>query len=63
MTLAGKATQAGVVGPGGGGFPTHVILAVKADTTIANGARCEPPLRKDSVVIHRPHLNGYREVV
>jgi Na+-translocating ferredoxin:NAD+ oxidoreductase RnfC subunit len=63
VTLAGNATQAGVVGPGSGGFPTHVKLAVKADTTIANGERCEPPVRKHPVVIHRPHLDGYREVV
>jgi Na+-translocating ferredoxin:NAD+ oxidoreductase RnfC subunit len=63
VTLAGKATQAGVVGPGGGGFPIHDELAAKADTAIANGVQCEPPLRKDPVVIHRPHLDGYREVV
>ncbi|HUT03511.1 MAG TPA: 4Fe-4S dicluster domain-containing protein [bacterium] len=32
---------AGVVGAGGGGFPTHIKLAAHADVLIANGAECE----------------------
>ena len=36
--------EAGVVGAGGAGFPTHVKLAAKADLVIANGAECEPLL-------------------
>ena len=44
---------AGVVGAGGGGFPTHVKLAAKADTVIANGAECEPLLHKDAVVMEQ----------
>ncbi len=43
--------QAGVVGAGGGGFPTHVKLAARADTVIANGAECEPLLHKDAAVM------------
>ena len=31
--------QAGVVGAGGAGFPTHVKLAAKADTVLINAAR------------------------
>ncbi len=42
---------AGVVGAGGGGFPTHVKLAAKADTIIANGAECEPLLHKDAIIM------------
>ena len=53
MTLADKVKQAGVVGAGGGGFPTHVKLAAKADTVIANGAECEPLLHKDAVVMEK----------
>jgi Na+-translocating ferredoxin:NAD+ oxidoreductase RnfC subunit len=53
MTLADKVKQAGVVGAGGGGFPTHVKMASKADTLIANGAECEPLLHKDAVVMER----------
>lgn len=51
MALADKVKLAGVVGAGGGGFPTHVKLLAKADTIIANGAECEPLLHKDAVVM------------
>jgi len=51
MNLADQVKQAGVVGAGGGGFPTHVKLAAKADTIIANGAECEPLLHKDAVIM------------
>ena len=51
MNLVEKVKLAGVVGAGGGGFPTHVKLAAKADTVIANGAECEPLLHKDAVVM------------
>jgi Na+-translocating ferredoxin:NAD+ oxidoreductase RnfC subunit len=43
--------QAGVVGAGGAGFPTHVKLAGKADTVIINAAECEPLLHKDKEVL------------
>lgn len=39
--------QAGVVGAGGAGFPTHVKLKAQADTVIINGVECEPLLRVD----------------
>jgi Na+-translocating ferredoxin:NAD+ oxidoreductase RnfC subunit len=51
MNLVEQVRQAGVVGAGGGGFPTHVKLAARADTVIANGAECEPLLHKDAVVM------------
>jgi Na+-translocating ferredoxin:NAD+ oxidoreductase RnfC subunit len=51
MSLAEQVKQAGVVGAGGGGFPTHVKLAARADTVIANGAECEPLLHKDAVIM------------
>lgn len=53
MNLVQRVRQAGVVGAGGGGFPTHVKLAAQADTVIANGAECEPLLHKDAVVMER----------
>ncbi len=53
MTLADQVRQAGVVGAGGGGFPTHVKLAGNADTVIANGAECEPLLHKDAAVMEQ----------
>lgn len=51
MNLAEQVRLAGVVGAGGGGFPTHIKLAAKADTVIANGAECEPLLHKDAAVM------------
>ncbi len=51
MNLAEQVKVAGVVGAGGGGFPTHVKLGAKADTIIANGAECEPLLHKDAVIM------------
>ncbi|MHA1331833.1 MAG: electron transport complex protein RnfC, partial [Candidatus Hodarchaeales archaeon] len=47
--------EAGVVGAGGAGFPTHIKLASKVDTYIANGAECEPLLRVDEhLMITKP---------
>lgn len=51
MNLADKVRLAGVVGAGGGGFPTHVKLGAKAEVVIANGAECEPLLHKDAVIM------------
>lgn len=45
--LIGLVEQAGIVGAGGAGFPTHVKLKAQADTVIINGAECEPLLRVD----------------
>ncbi|MBU4310411.1 4Fe-4S dicluster domain-containing protein [bacterium] len=42
-----KVKNAGVVGAGGAGFPTHVKLEAKVEYVIANGAECEPLLRID----------------
>jgi len=53
MSLIGPVRAAGVVGAGGGGFPTHVKLGAKADTVIANGAECEPLLHKDAAVMEQ----------
>ena len=44
-------SQAGIVGCGGAGFPTHVKLRGKADTVIINAAECEPLLHKDKEVL------------
>jgi len=39
--------DAGVVGAGGAGFPTHVKVNAHAEHVIVNGAECEPLLRVD----------------
>jgi Na+-translocating ferredoxin:NAD+ oxidoreductase RnfC subunit len=41
----------GVVGAGGGGFPTHVKLQATVDTVIANGSECEPLLASDKYLL------------
>lgn len=45
--IIAKIREAGVVGAGGAGFPTHVKVAANADIVIVNGAECEPLLRVD----------------
>lgn len=42
-----RVKAAGVVGAGGGGFPTYVKLQAKVDMVIANGSECEPLLSSD----------------
>ena len=39
--------DAGVVGAGGAGFPTHVKLNADVERVLANGASCEPLLMSD----------------
>lgn len=43
--------EAGVVGAGGAGFPTHVKFGNKAGCVIVNGAECEPLLRVDQQLL------------
>ena len=45
--LVDKVRDAGVIGAGGAGFPTHVKLDAQVDTYICNAAECEPLLYKD----------------
>jgi Na+-translocating ferredoxin:NAD+ oxidoreductase RnfC subunit len=51
INLTEKIRNAGVVGAGGGGFPTHVKLRAPIETLIANGAECEPLLAKDKAIM------------
>ena len=45
--------NAGVVGAGGAGFPTHVKLSAKAEVVIVNAAECEPLLKTDQQLAAR----------
>ncbi len=60
--LVARVAEAGVVGMGGAGFPTHVKLSPPPDkpidTLILNGAECEPFLTSD----HRTMLEHAREI-
>lgn len=47
MGLLEKIEEAGVVGCGGAGFPTHIKLKGSFEYLIVNGAECEPLLRND----------------
>jgi Na+-translocating ferredoxin:NAD+ oxidoreductase RnfC subunit len=47
MNLIDIIKNAGIVGAGGAGFPTHVKMNAKVDTILVNGAECEPLLCKD----------------
>lgn len=50
-SLSHAIEKAGVVGAGGGGFPTHIKASAEAEVVLANGAECEPLLRCDSAAM------------
>ena len=43
--------EAGIVGAGGAGFPTHVKLAENMQYIVVNGAECEPLLYTDEQLL------------
>lgn len=47
MNLLEMVREAGVIGAGGAGFPTHAKLTSKSEYILLNGAECEPLLRVD----------------
>ncbi len=51
MNLIEKIYEAGVVGAGGAGFPTHVKYDCEAEYLIINGAECEPLLQTDKFLM------------
>ena len=53
QNLVDAVRAAGVIGAGGAGFPTHVKLAARVDTVIANGAECDPLLQCDQRLMER----------
>jgi Na+-translocating ferredoxin:NAD+ oxidoreductase RnfC subunit len=53
MNVAEAIREAGVVGAGGAGFPTHIKAQGRADIVLANGAECEPLLRVDKILMQR----------
>jgi len=61
--LLARVKEAGIVGLGGAGFPTHVKLSpppsAKIDTLVLNGAECEPYLTTD----HRIMLEYPEKIV
>lgn len=51
MDLLQKTYEAGVVGAGGAGFPTHIKLNTKVEYFIINAAECEPLLNTDKYLM------------
>lgn len=51
MNLIQKIYDAGVVGAGGAGFPTHIKLSCSVEYLIVNGAECEPLLETDKYLM------------
>jgi len=51
MDATAIALQAGIVGGGGAGFPTHVKLSAKAGCFIVNAAECEPLIEVDKFLV------------
>lgn len=47
MDLINQIREAGIIGAGGAGFPTHAKLAAEAEYILMNAAECEPLLRVD----------------
>jgi Na+-translocating ferredoxin:NAD+ oxidoreductase RnfC subunit len=46
-----KIKNAGVIGAGGAGFPSHVKFDARVDTLIINAAECEPMIHADKQII------------
>jgi Na+-translocating ferredoxin:NAD+ oxidoreductase RnfC subunit len=56
-----RIAELGIVGAGGGGFPTAVKFETQVSLLIANAAECEPLLHKDKELLHHhaePFLRG-----
>jgi Na+-translocating ferredoxin:NAD+ oxidoreductase RnfC subunit len=62
-TSVARLEELGIVGAGGGGFPTAVKFNARVSLVIANAAECEPLLHKDKELLHHhaePFLRGLR---
>ncbi|MCI8493394.1 4Fe-4S dicluster domain-containing protein [Anaerotruncus sp.] len=51
MDVKEMVMNAGILGAGGAGFPTHVKINCQAEVVVVNGAECEPLLRVDQQVM------------
>jgi Na+-translocating ferredoxin:NAD+ oxidoreductase RnfC subunit len=55
LDLLQRIFEAGIVGAGGAGFPTHIKLNCKTEYFIINAAECEPLLHTDKYLMeHYP---------
>lgn len=63
MSIVEKIRDAGIVGCGGAGFPTHAKLKGKIEYLIINGAECEPLLRTDRFIMRNEAPSLVRALV
>ncbi|MDR3609330.1 MAG: SLBB domain-containing protein, partial [Ignavibacteriaceae bacterium] len=66
MSLKEKIFDAGVVGAGGAGFPSHIKAGSRTEFVLANGAECEPLIHKDfELMVNFPDLivRGLEKVI
>ncbi|MCR5485419.1 MAG: 4Fe-4S dicluster domain-containing protein [Clostridiales bacterium] len=65
MSIKDKIFEAGIVGCGGAGFPTHVKFSANPEHIIINGAECEPLLRTDRYIMthYAPEIVAAAEAV
>ncbi|PKM66508.1 MAG: proton-conducting membrane transporter [Firmicutes bacterium HGW-Firmicutes-2] len=59
MDLLQKIYEAGVVGAGGAGFPTHIKLNCEVEYFIINAVECEPLMHTDKHII----MNKGKEII
>jgi Na+-translocating ferredoxin:NAD+ oxidoreductase RnfC subunit len=66
MSIKEKIFDAGVVGAGGAGFPSHIKAGSRTEFVLANGAECEPLIHKDfelMVNFPGPIVRGLEKVI
>ncbi len=51
MDIIETIKNAGIVGAGGAGFPTHIKISAKAEVFIVNAAECEPLIETDKYIM------------
>ncbi len=54
--------NAGIVGAGGAGFPSHVKFNAQAGTLIINGAECEPMIHVDKLLLEHDFDKVYEGI-
>lgn len=62
MDLIEKIYNAGIVGAGGAGFPTHIKLNCSVEYLIVNGAECEPLLETDKYLMRAESFKLIRAI-
>ena len=60
MNLLDQIKDAGIIGAGGAGFPTHAKLTSEAEYILMNGAECEPLLRVDQQLMAITRMRSSR---